>query len=41
MNQHPGGAGLPAFTAGDRSIDGEDIVVWHTFGLTHFPRPED
>jgi primary-amine oxidase len=26
---------------GDRDIDGEDIVVWHTFGLTHFPRPED
>jgi primary-amine oxidase len=41
VNQHPGGAGLPAFTAGDRDIDGEDIVVWHTFGLTHFPRPED
>jgi primary-amine oxidase len=41
VNQHPGGAGLPAFTAGDRGIDGEDIVVWHTFGLTHFPRPED
>jgi len=41
VNQHPGGAGLPAFTAGDRNIDGEDIVVWHTFGLTHFPRPED
>jgi primary-amine oxidase len=41
VNQHPGGAGLPAFTAADRSIDGEDIVVWHTFGLTHFPRPED
>jgi primary-amine oxidase len=41
VNQHPGGAGLLAFTAGDRNIDGEDIVVWHTFGLTHFPRPED
>ncbi len=41
VNQHPGGAGLPAFAAGDRNIDGEDIVVWHTFGLTHFPRPED
>ena len=33
--------GLPAFVAGDRNIDGEDIVLWHTFGLTHFPRPED
>ena len=41
VNQHPGGAGLPEWTAADRSIDGEDIVVWHTFGTTHFPRPED
>ena len=40
-NAHQGGAGLPEYTAGDRSIDGEDIVLWHTFGLTHFPRPED
>ncbi|MER7016236.1 primary-amine oxidase [Saccharopolyspora sp. NPDC000359] len=41
VNQSHGGAGIPAFTAADRSIDGEDIVLWHTFGLTHFPRPED
>ncbi|WP_375405419.1 primary-amine oxidase [uncultured Amnibacterium sp.] len=41
VNQHPGGAGLPAYAAADRSIDGQDIVVWHTFGLTHFPRLED
>jgi primary-amine oxidase len=27
--------------AADRPIDGEDIVVWHTFGTTHFPRTED
>lgn len=40
-NQHPGHAGLPAWTAADRSVDGEDIVVWHSFGLTHFPRVED
>ncbi|WP_334153091.1 primary-amine oxidase [Microbacterium sp.] len=40
-NAHQGGAGLPEYTAGDRSIDGEDIVLWHTFGLTHFPRPEN
>ena len=26
VNQHPGGAGLPAFVAQDRNIDGEDIV---------------
>ncbi|WP_030621481.1 primary-amine oxidase [Streptomyces fulvoviolaceus] len=45
VNQHPGGAGLPAYTAADRDLDGDgngqDIVVWHTFGLTHAPRPED
>ena len=40
-NAHEGGAGLPAYSAGDRSIDGEDLVLWHTFGLTHVPRPED
>lgn len=41
VNQHAGGAGLPAFVADDESVDGEPIVVWHTFGLTHYPRPED
>jgi primary-amine oxidase len=41
VNQCPPGQGLPAYTAADRDIDGADIVVWHTFGLTHFPRPED
>src|ERR1700733_9767468 len=41
VNQSPGGAGLPAWTAADRDIDGQDIVVWHTFGPTHTPRPED
>ncbi|OZM77729.1 primary-amine oxidase [Pseudonocardia sp. MH-G8] len=41
VNQNPGGAGLPAWVQADREIDGEDIVVWHTFGTTHFPRPED
>ncbi|MDQ4502117.1 primary-amine oxidase [Sinomonas sp. ASV322] len=41
VNQHPGGAGLPAYQAKDRELDGTELVVWHTFGLTHFPRPED
>ncbi len=41
VNQNPGGAGLPAYVAADRDIDGADIVLWHTFGPTHFPRPED
>jgi len=41
VNRNPGGAGLPAFVEADRDIDGQDIVLWHSFGLTHFPRPED
>jgi primary-amine oxidase len=40
-NQHPGGAGLPAWTAADRPLVGTEVVVWHTFGVTHVPRPED
>lgn len=40
-NQHAGGAGLPAWTAQDRDLTGTDVVLWHTFGLTHFPRTED
>ena len=41
VNLHPGGAGLPAWTAANRNVDSTDIVLWHTFGLTHFPRIED
>jgi primary-amine oxidase len=41
INGSRGGEGLPAYVAQNRGIDGEDIVIWHTFGLTHFPRPED
>jgi primary-amine oxidase len=40
-NQHSGGAGLPAWTAQDRSVVDTDIVLWHSFGVTHIPRPED
>ncbi len=40
-NLHPGGAGLPEYVAADRSIENTDVVVWHTLGLTHVPRPED
>ncbi|MDQ6741190.1 MAG: tyramine oxidase, partial [Actinomycetota bacterium] len=41
VNQHTGNSGLPAYAAADRDLDGQDVVLWHTFGLTHFPRPED
>jgi primary-amine oxidase len=40
-NQHAGGAGLPAYTSGDRSIEDTDVVVWYTFGAHHIVRPED
>lgn len=40
-NQHPGGQGLPAYVAGDRPLEGEDVVVWYTFGAHHIVRPED
>ena len=39
-NQHSGGAGLPEYSAKDRSLVDKDIVLWHTFGVTHIPRPE-
>ncbi|MDP1792628.1 MAG: hypothetical protein Q8K63_00715, partial [Acidimicrobiales bacterium] len=40
-NQHAGGDGLPRWTAADRSLVDTDVVVWHSFGVTHIPRPED
>ncbi len=40
-NQSSGGDGLPAFTAGNRSLVGTDVVLWYSFGVTHVPRPED
>ncbi|MBW8797220.1 MAG: primary-amine oxidase [Streptomyces sp.] len=41
VNQSLGGGGLPDWIEADESIEDENIVLWHTFGLTHFPRPED
>jgi primary-amine oxidase len=40
-NQHPGGAGLPAWTAANRPITDTDVVVWYTMGHLHIPRAED
>ena len=40
-NQHPGGDGLPEWTAEDRSIDNQNVVVWYTLNYHHLPRPED
>lgn len=40
-NQGPAGEGLQAFVTPAEAIEGEDVVVWHTIGTTHVPRPED
>jgi len=36
-----GGEGLPKWIEQDRKLEAEDVVVWHTTGVTHMPRPED
>ncbi|HYT91739.1 MAG TPA: primary-amine oxidase [Gemmataceae bacterium] len=40
-NQHPGGEGLPRWTAANRKVANTDIVVWYVFSHMHVPRPED
>jgi primary-amine oxidase len=40
-NQAEGGDGLPRWTAADRSLLDEDVVLWYVFGAHHFPRLED
>lgn len=35
--------GIPAWIAANptANLENTDVVLWHTFGLTHFPAPED
>jgi primary-amine oxidase len=40
-NQSHGGEGLAKWTAANRSIENQDVVLWYTMGITHNPRPED
>lgn len=42
-NQSRGGKGIKSFIAAtaDENARNEDIVIWHTFSLTHIPRIED
>jgi primary-amine oxidase len=40
-NQHSGGAGLPAWTQANRSIENTNVVLWYTMGAHHIVRPED
>ena len=38
---HNGQGGLDEITKENRNITDCDLVTWHTFGVTHIPRPED
>ena len=40
-NLNPGLDGLPMWSEANEDIVDKDIVVWHTTGVTHLPRPED
>jgi primary-amine oxidase len=40
-NQHPGGAGLPAYVQADRPLEDADVVLWYSLGSHHVGRPED
>lgn len=37
----PAGTLLEWMGDGSESIENEDVVLWHTFGVVHFPAPED
>ncbi|MGH2859481.1 MAG: primary-amine oxidase, partial [Solirubrobacteraceae bacterium] len=40
-NQSAGGDGLPAYIRADRGLVDTDVILWHTFGVSHVPRLED
>jgi primary-amine oxidase len=42
-NQSRGGAGIKSFVreTANENVRHEDIVIWHSFSLTHIPRIED
>jgi len=41
MNHSDGSDGVHSYATDGRSIESQDIVAWHVFGLHHLPRPED
>jgi primary-amine oxidase len=41
VNQSKGGDGLSRWTAANRPIENQDVVLWYTLGVTHIPRPEE
>lgn len=40
-NQHPGGAGLPAWTAANRPVENTILTLWYNVNVQHNPRVED
>ncbi|CUM68462.1 uncharacterized protein PRCAT00006187001 [Priceomyces carsonii] len=40
-NQSTHDSGLGIWAARNEDIENDDCVLWHTFSLTHIPRPED
>jgi primary-amine oxidase len=40
-NQGPVGDGLAEYIAAHSNVDGQDLVVWYTLGLTHVPAVEE
>ncbi|KAK2601153.1 hypothetical protein N8I77_010623 [Diaporthe amygdali] len=39
-NQSREDTGLAIYSARDENLENEDVVLWHSFGLTHVTRPE-
>jgi primary-amine oxidase len=39
--QRPTSDGLPEWQKQNRSLDGQDVVLWYTFCVSHAPRPEE
>jgi primary-amine oxidase len=40
-NQSQESTGVEQWAARKDNVENSDVVLWHTFGLTHNPRPED
>jgi primary-amine oxidase len=40
-NQSQADTGLKIWSKRDENVENDDCVLWHTFSLTHIPRPED
>ena len=41
VSQNEGGPGIPEWVKADRPLVDTDVVLWHTVGVLHLPRPED